>query len=36
MGEIRNAYKMLVMKPEGKRPSWRNKEHGKWESVIKT
>lgn len=35
MGGIRYAYKMLVMKPEGKRPPWRTKVHGMREGVIK-
>lgn len=35
MGGIRYAYKMLVMKAEGKRPPWRTKVHGIWEGVIK-
>lgn len=32
-GEIRNAYKNLVRKPEGKRPLRRARY--RWESVIK-
>jgi hypothetical protein len=33
MGELRNAYKILVGKPEGKRPLGRNKR--RWEDNIK-
>jgi len=32
MGEVRNAYKVLVGKPEGKRPLGRSKH--KWENNI--
>jgi len=35
MGGIRYAYKMLAMKPEGKRQPWRTEVHGIWEGVIK-
>jgi len=34
MGEIRNAYKMLVGKPEGKRPFGRARH--RWETNIRT
>jgi hypothetical protein len=33
MGYIRNAYKVLVGKPEGKRPIW--KPRHRWEYTIK-
>jgi hypothetical protein len=33
MGEVRNPYKILVGKPEGKRPLGRPK--GRWEDNIK-
>jgi hypothetical protein len=35
MGEIRNAYKMLALKPAGKRPPSRTEVHITWEGVIK-
>jgi len=35
MGGIRYAYKMLVMKPAGKRPPWRTEVHCIWEGVTK-
>jgi hypothetical protein len=34
MGEVRNAYKILVGKPEGKRPLGRPRH--RWENNIKT
>jgi hypothetical protein len=33
MGEVRNAYRMVVGKPEGKRPHGRQKR--RWEDDIK-
>jgi hypothetical protein len=33
-GEMRNAYKILVGKPEGKRPLWRPSR--RWHDNIKT
>jgi hypothetical protein len=33
MGEMRNVYKILVVKPEGKRPFWRPRR--RWEDNIK-
>jgi hypothetical protein len=33
MGEMRNAYKILVKQPEGKRPLWQPRH--KWENNIK-
>jgi len=33
MGEIRNSYKILIEKPEGKRPLWRPRR--RWEHNIR-
>jgi hypothetical protein len=34
MGEKRNAYRILVGKPEGKRDYWENQDAGGW-TILK-